>query len=340
MTVWICTAVMAGSLACTAGVGADITCTVAPAIVVYNGYECGSDNTDTATRDVDTSFAGFNLILADGSENTVNGSHVAKIYKEGTTQEEVDSQEAKKQWKFDGAIDSLISFNISGEAQADGKLTVNGDNEGISSALHMTINGGEITIRSADDAINTSEDGVSVLTINDGRIDCNAGGGKEGDGIDSNGWIVQNGGYVTSWANPDSQDSGVDSDFGIYINGGTLLAGGNMYDEVSGDSDQPFLVLGFEKNVEAGQLQYSSPSRWARAADSEVSRDRNRRKWKTRNVRRGRKEWKTENVRRDRKEWKTRNVRKYSYSRRFHLSYQESRIYSARSQWQKNPATD
>ena len=51
--------------------GADITCTVAPAIVVYNGYECGSDDTDTATREVDTSSAGFNLILADGSENPV-----------------------------------------------------------------------------------------------------------------------------------------------------------------------------------------------------------------------------------------------------------------------------
>ena len=233
---------------------ADITCTVAPAIVVYNAYECGNDDTETATKDVDTAEAGFHLILADGSENTVNGSHVAKIYKEGTTQEEVDAGEAKKQWKFDAAIDSLVSFNISGEAASDGKLTVTADNEGISSALHLTVNGGEITISSADDAINASEDGVSVLTVNDGVIICNSGLGKEGDGIDSNGWIVQNGGYVISYANPESQDSGVDSDLGIYLNGGTLLAGGNMYDEVSADSEQTFLVLSFSAQEEGGQL--------------------------------------------------------------------------------------
>ena len=233
---------------------ADITCSVAPAIVVYNAYECGSDDTETAVKDVDTALAGFQLILADGSENKVNGSHVAKIYKEGTTQEEVDSGEAKKQWKFDAAIDSLVSFNICGEELADGKLEVTADNEGISSALHMTMNGGELRISSADDAINTSEDGVSVLTINDGVIICAAGLGKEGDGIDSNGWIVQNGGYVISCADPDSQDSGVDSDLGIYINGGTLLASGNMYDEVSADSGQRFLVLNFGEQIEAGQL--------------------------------------------------------------------------------------
>ena len=184
----------------------------------------------------------------------VNGSHVAKIYKEGTTKEDIEAGEAKKQWKFDAAIDSLVSFNISGEEKADGKLEVNGDNEGISSALHMTIEGGEITISSADDAINASEDGVSVLTINGGTITCDAGAGKEGDGIDSNGWIIQNGGCVTAYANPDSQDSGIDSDLGIYINGGVLFASGNMYDEVSADSEQAFMVLIFSEQVEGGQF--------------------------------------------------------------------------------------
>ena len=59
---------------------------------------------------------------------------------------------------------------------------------------------------------------------------------------------------MTTCANPDSQDSGIDSDLGIYINGGTLLAGGNMYDEVSEESGQSFLVLGFAEPVSAGQL--------------------------------------------------------------------------------------
>ena len=233
---------------------ADITCTVASGIVVYNAYECGSDDTETATKDVDTTNAGVHIILADDSENTVNGSHVAKIYKEGTTQEDVDAGNAKKQWKFDAAIDSLVSIAFDAEEEGTGTLAVNSDNEGIETSLHLTINGGTITINSNDDAINANEDGVSVITINGGVLTCNAGGGQEGDGIDSNGWIVINDGFIVSAASATSPDSGVDSDNGIYINGGTVLASGNMYDEVSEDSEQAFVALNFASSVEAGQM--------------------------------------------------------------------------------------
>lgn len=232
----------------------DISCSVASGIVVFHAYECGSDDTETATKDVDTAAAGFNLILADDSVNTINGSHVAKIYKDGTTQEQVDADETKKKYKFDGAISSKVSMNIDGEELDNGKLMVNADNEGISGELHMTINGGEIVINSADDAINVNEDYVSVLTINDGILTCDSGLGKEGDGIDSNGWIVVNGGYTIATGNGGSMDSGVDADRGIYVNGGTLLAGGNMYDEIAEDSAQEFLVMNLAQRVEEGQL--------------------------------------------------------------------------------------
>ena len=217
----------------------ELTCAVAPAIVCYNAYECGSYDISSAAKDVDTSSVGFNLILARGSVNAVNGSHVAKIYKEGTQE---------KLHKYDAAIDSLVSFNVSG----DGTLNLTADNEGMESALHMGINGETTNITSGDDALNAGEDGISVITINDGLVAACSSLGDEGDGIDSNGWIVINGGHIVASANSDFMDSGLDSDNGVYINGGTLLATGNMYDEISSDSLQNFMVLNFDQKIQAG----------------------------------------------------------------------------------------
>lgn len=80
--------------------GVDVTCTVAPALIFYNVYECGS----------------------------------------------------------------------SGETAGDGVLNITGDNEGLDTELHLTINGGVINIDAANDGINTNEDNVSVTTINGGSV--------------------------------------------------------------------------------------------------------------------------------------------------------------------------
>lgn len=219
---------------------AEITCTVAPAIIVYNAYECAKEE---ALSTVDTQATGFNLIVADGTENTVSGAYVARIYKEGTT---------KKLHKYDGAIESKVSLNLSGETAGTGTLIVEASNEGIETSMHMTINGGSWIIHSADDSLNANEDGVSVITINGGTVRCNAGAGQEGDGIDSNGWIVINGGTVIAAANPASMDSGLDSDNGILIHGGTVLASGNMFDEVDSASTQNVMVFSFAQTQNAG----------------------------------------------------------------------------------------
>ena len=212
--------------------GADITCTVAPAVIFYNVYECA--DTDNPTKDVDTSAAGANVIIAAGTENTVSGSHVARIYKSVELSEDgTEVIDSKKLHKYDGAFYSKMSMNIGG----DGLLAIYADNEGLDSEMHLTVNGGEIYIHSGNDGINTNEDGVSVTTVNGGLVNIVVNGSTgEGDGIDSNGWLVINGGTVIAQACATSGDAGIDSDMGIYLNGGTVLATGNMLDRIAGGS--------------------------------------------------------------------------------------------------------
>ena len=223
---------------------ASITCTVAPALIFYNVYECGSSDTETATPTVDTTAAGANVIIADGSENHFTGSYVAKIYKEGTD---------KKLHKYDGAFYSKMSMNVFGETEGTGKLYIAAENEGLDSELHLTINGGSIDIQADNDGINTNEDGVSVTTINGGYLTINAGLGAEGDGIDSNGYLVINGGTVTTLANSKA-DGGLDSDMGIYLNGGTVLALGGRNDEASTESTQTYIQLSFASTQKTGSV--------------------------------------------------------------------------------------
>ena len=247
--------------------GVDITCTVAPAVIFYRVYECDTawvdyDENGTegyeATYAVDTSAAGANVIIADGTENTVSGSYVAKIYKpESVTLSEDGTEvtDAKKLHKYDGAFYSRMSMNVSGGAAGDGILTILAENEGLDSELHLTVNGGDIRITSGDDGINTNEDGVSVTTINGGKLTVTATGSLagEGDGIDSNGWLVVNGGTVIAAACPTSADSGLDSDMGIYLNGGTVAASGSMLDEIAEGSAQTYAAFSFAEKQPGGE---------------------------------------------------------------------------------------
>ena len=217
---------------------ADITCTVAPAILFLNTYECdGNWSAEDAKAEVDTTAAGANLILA--GSNKVSGSHVAKIFK--------DKEGEKKLWKQDGAIYSYMCMNVYGP----GSLELTADNEGMDTELHLTLNGGNITIYSDNDGINTNEDGVSVTTINAGNLTIFAGLGQEGDGIDSNGYLVINGGNVLSCAKPIS-DAGLDSDKGSYVNGGTVIAMGSTMDWAESESEQVTMNLQFAGQQKAG----------------------------------------------------------------------------------------
>ena len=235
--------------------GMDIACAVAPAIIFYNVYECGSADTETAAKDVDTSAAGANVIIADGTTNTVTGSYVARIYKPGSVELSQDGTEvldAKKLHKYDAAFYSKMSMNVSGGEEGSGVLYIDAESEGLDSELHLTINGGNLNIESGNDGINTNEDSVSVTTINGGNLTITVTGETgEGDGIDSNGWLVINGGKVIAAACGSSMDSGIDADMGIHINGGTVISSGHMLDRI-GDGGQNYVVFSFAEKQKGG----------------------------------------------------------------------------------------
>lgn len=225
--------------------GVDITCTVAPAVIFYQVYECDTNwvayheeesEHYSANSMQDTSAAGANVIVTDGSVNNIHGSYVARIYK--------DNSEEKKLHKYDGAFYSKMSMNVMGETNNTGILNIYAANEGLNSELHLTINGGNIHIQSDNDGINTNEDGVSVTTVNGGSLHIVAGLGEEGDGVDSNGYLVINGGVVIALAKPIA-DSGLDSDLGSYINGGWVLATGSTMEWAESDSNQVTMNLQF-----------------------------------------------------------------------------------------------
>ena len=231
--------------------GVDVTCEIAPAVIFYSVYECGDD--ENPTKDVDTSAAGANVILETGSENKIDGSYVAKIYKPESVELNAAGtkvESAKKLHKYDGAFYSKMSMNIGGE----GSLSIRAANEGLDSEMHLTINGGDIKIQSGNDGINTNEDGVSVTTVNGGRLSILVTGETgEGDGIDSNGWLVINGGTVTAAACAKSADAGIDSDMGIHINGGTVIATGSMLDRIE-EGGQTYAVFSFAQKQEGEAL--------------------------------------------------------------------------------------
>lgn len=233
---------------------AEVNCSVAPAILFYNVYECGDEDAENADMNVDLSLAGANVILADGSTNVIRGSHVAKIFESCELNEDgTEVVDSKKLHKYDGAFHSKRSINLYGDT---GILKITADNEGLCSDMHMAIHGGNISIESGNDGINTSEDEVSVFTLNGGTLQVTVTGETgEGDGIDSNGWLIVNGGNLYAAACGTSQDSGIDADKGIYINGGTVVATGNMLDEISVES-QPYQAF-MSRGVLSGKTAYT-----------------------------------------------------------------------------------
>lgn len=172
--------------------GAKIDCTVAPGVVFYSVYECDNawETRESYSAAVDTADAGANVIIADGTENSVSGANIYRVLKAKFKSDDAvagTGAAQKKARKTDGAFYSYVSMNVTGGAEGSGVLNITSTFEGLDTELHLTVNGGSLHIL--------------------------AGLGSEGDGIDSNGYVVINGGTVVAlgasmdWAESDGSEN-------------------------------------------------------------------------------------------------------------------------------------
>lgn len=202
--------------------GADVNCTVAPAVIFHSLYECdnGWEDREEALSEVDTSEAGARVVLVDGTVNNFSGANVFRLLK--PVYKKDGSTVQKKFYKTDGSFYSYVTMEIDGNT---GILNITSTTyEGLDSELHLTINGGYINIVTQDDGINVNEDDVSVFTLNGGRLTIFAGQGAEGDVIDSNGYINIMGGTLLG-ASPSVADDILDSDAGEFVaEGATVIS--------------------------------------------------------------------------------------------------------------------
>ena len=231
--------------------GLDVTCTVAPAVIFYNVYECDREGDQGDAPDL--AGAGARVVIADGTVNNIAGSYVARIYKSYTLNEAGTAvTDSKKLHKYDGAFYSKMSMTVDGGEAGTGVLNITAANEGLDTEMHLAINGGSVNIVSGNDGINCNEDNVSVVTVNGGSVSIRVDGSTgEGDGIDSNGWLVINGGSVIAQACSVSADGGIDGEEAICLNGGTVIATGSMLDPVT-VSDSCCALFSFARRQSGG----------------------------------------------------------------------------------------
>lgn len=149
-----------------------------------------------------------------------------------------------------------------------GTIQITESYEGLE-AYSMTINGGEITLKAADDGINiaggndnSNEQGMrggdpfmeassgDALTVNDGTLVVSA----DGDGLDSNGALYIKGGSVTVNGPTNGGNGTIDYGSEFIVSGGTLLTSGcnGMHQIPSDNSTQPVINVILDTAGKAG----------------------------------------------------------------------------------------
>lgn len=200
-------------------------------------------------------YNGYNLINYNAynnyygvyKSNEIDNVLFAKITADN---EDLNNGDPYYYYKASGAISSDIDLYFEGK----GYLEVTSKNkEGIESKGNLELLGGtgDYVVNAEDDCLNTTTDKTENKNArNSITIDVNSLYAKvsmdadEGDGIDSNGTLTINNGTIVTIARPGA-DSGIDSEDDIHINGGMIISTGDMYDQISNESKQNFIVLSF-----------------------------------------------------------------------------------------------
>lgn len=205
-------------------------------------YVNGGSMTLTATGGGGKGISCDGTFLMNGGDLNITTSGGALVYNGGVLSQ-----------NYTGNLDRIASDYKSSPKgiKADTNVQINdgtiyikttGNNgEGIESKNTLTIEGGNITVRAKDDAINSS----SHMYINGGEINVIA---TSNDGLDANGNIYINGGVIRSFG-ATSPECGIDANeeqgYTVIITGGYLLAvgGNNSVPSSSSGSQQPYVTV-------------------------------------------------------------------------------------------------
>jgi hypothetical protein len=149
---------------------------------------------------------------------------------------------------FDAALYSNASITIRG----GGDLHITGNNlEGISSVMHINIEGGNIRVHAVEDGLNANNDNVSVITVSGGYLYIES---QNGDGIDSNGKITITGGAVVTLSSLADVSGGLDADGDVTIDGGTVIATGARLSTPAAGSAQKSILVSYTATQAANTL--------------------------------------------------------------------------------------
>lgn len=193
-------------------------------------------------------FAGVNITNSKGPALQVNNAKkITLTLKEGTENSLTDGG--------DNEINTALFSNDTLLIEGNGKLTITGNNEhaiesdddviinsgvivlsakndGIHANDNITINGGEVTIKTAVEGIESKGD----IVINDGSLNISA----SDDGLNAATGITINGGKIYAVS---SQADALDSNGNINITGGVTILQGSRQPEGGIDCDQNDLTI-------------------------------------------------------------------------------------------------